>query len=62
MSTTHYGAALPPCQHLSGRLKKSYRSPAKARQAAKASGQRMRPYQCPRCHLWHISSQPDRDS
>jgi hypothetical protein len=55
--------------HHQGKPKKSYRSQAKARQAAiefrgtnfADNTDIVRPYQCPRCGQWHLSSKPYSD-
>jgi hypothetical protein len=52
------------CHRPNGTAKAAYRSPAKARQAiAKRNGRADVPlytYVCPRCGLWHITSQPQQ--
>jgi hypothetical protein len=51
------------CPRRNGTPKSMYRSAAKARQAIRdqnGTGVPLYVYQCQRCGLWHITSQPQR--
>lgn len=37
--------------------KRAFRSLHAAREANKTNSKRLRVYRCPRCHLWHVTTQ-----